>query len=364
MWKPKKILKFSAVLLSIIFLQSCLKDDVTNIVIPQQENNALLLNYIEINGDYINSEEMPSIINVDEVYNNISNYLIIDVRSKEDYTLGHISGAINIQYDSLISYFKSNQNILEYPKFVIVDKDGQAAAYYTSLLRIYGFDNVYSLNFGMALWNDVFSYAWTEHIDNHEIQNHLDGSRLRPGDTDNQLPDIQTNFKDGDKTENVKNFIEDIIKKGFNSETNVNLSDSVSTNSSESYIFLFDSTDISKYYIICFGSLRLYQYLLTYPLPTGHIPGAIFYDKGDFKSSTNLQSIPNNKPIVIYTISGQISAYVVAFLRVMGYDAKSLNYGANRFYSNRLNYDFNSFQPYVFRESDVRNYPYVTGTSP
>jgi len=367
MTKSINILKFLILFGFTILFQSCLKDDEINLVIPGSQNNAILLNYLEVNGNYINSDEMPSIVDVDEVYNNISDYLIIDIRPGADYVNGHISGAVNVQNDSLVSYFNSTKNILEYPKVIITGKDGQAAAYYTSLLRIYGFNNVFSLNFGMALWNNIFSDVWTEQIGNHEIQKHLDGSRLIPGDTDNQLPEIQTNFQQGNKIENVKKLIEKLIADGYNSETHVNLSDSVSTavqNNSEYYVFRFDSTEISNFYIICYKSLRLYQYLVTYPIPTGHIPGAIFYDKGDFKSSTNLQSLPTNKPIVVYSVSGQSSAFVVAFLRILGYDAKSLNNGANHFYYGRLTYDFDSFTPFVFRETDVRNYPFVTGSSP
>ena len=357
-------------LVIILLLPGCLKDDVNPVNSISFSSNALLLNYVETNGNYINSQDMPSIVDVDEVYNNLDNYLIIDVRSKSDYSSGHISGANNVQNDSLIQYLNSMSNISQYPKIIIVSNDGQASAYYTSLLRIYGFKNVYSLNFGMALWNNTFSNNWIEHAKDHELQYHLEGNVLYPGDPNMKLPDIQLEIQNGNKQNNVKSLITEIIKEGFNSQTYVNLSPpdtvvSINENDEEikTFYFYFDNEDISDFYIICFGSIRLYHSLEIFPYPTGHIPDAYLYFSEDLQSSTSLQSLPTNGKIVIYSVSGQISAFVVAYLRLLGYNAKSLLYGANGFTYTRLVYDKDFFTPYVFLSSNIRNYPYVIGSS-
>ena len=353
--------------LGILFiLPGCLKDDVNPVKSISLSNNALLLNYLETNGNYINSGEMPSIVDVDEVYNNLGNYFIIDVRSKGDYSSGHIQGAVNVQNDSLVEYLNSNESLLQYPKIIIVSNDGQASAYYTSLLRIYGFNNVYSLNFGMALWNSAFSNSWIEHTKDHIIQNHLDDSHLFPSDPNMKLPDINFEIQNGNRQDNIKNLINEIVKEGFNAETYVNLSppDTEVVLGDTVIKFLFDNEEISKFYIICFGSTRLYYSVLTFPLPTGHLPNAYLYYRGDLKSSIFLQTLPPDKKIVIYSVSGQLSAFVVAYLRILGYDAKSLLYGANNYTYSRLVYDKDFFSPYVFLTSDIRNYPYVTGSSP
>jgi rhodanese-related sulfurtransferase len=354
-----------------LFLPGCLKDDVNPVNNISLSNNALLLNYLETNGDYINSREMPSIADVDEVYNNLENYLIIDVRSEANYSSGHISGAINIQNDSLVQHLNSLSNISQYPKIIIVSNDGQASAYYTSLLRIYGFSNVYSLNFGMALWNSAFSNNWIMHAKNHEIQYHLDGNIHYPGDPDMKLPDIKAEIQNGNKQDNIKSLITEIIKEGFNSQTYVNLSPPdtvVTTNENDQQVtifyFYFDNEAISDFYIISFGSTRLYHSLAIFPYPTGHIPGAHLYYSRDLQSSTFLQALPTDGKIVIYSVSGQISAFIVAYLRLLGYNAKSLLYGANGYTYSRLVYDKDFFTPYVFLSGNIRNYPYVTGSSP
>ena len=104
--------------------------------------------------------------------------------------------------------------------------------------------------------------------------------------------------------------------------------------------------------------------LLIFPYPTGHIPGSFLYYSRDLQSSTSLQTLPPSTKIVIYSVSGQISAFVVAYLRLLGYNAKSLLYGANGYTYSRLVYDNDFFSPYVFLSSNIRNYPYVTGSSP
>jgi hypothetical protein len=41
--------------------------------------------------------------------------------------------------------------------------------------------------------------------------------------------------------------------------------------------------------------------------------------------------LPIDRPIAIYCYTGQNSAFVVAYLRLIGYDAKGLLYGTNSF---------------------------------
>ena len=351
----------------ILFLYpGCLKDDVNPVKSISLENNALLLNYLEANGNYINSGEMPSIVSVDEVYNNLLNYFIVDVRPKIDYSAGHIPGAINVQNDSLIQFLNSKSSLSQYQKVIIVSSDGQASAYYTSLLRIYGFNNIYSLNFGMALWNNIFANNWLDNIKDHDILDVLEDSAQIPGEPNMKLPDTKSDIQNGNREDNIKNLINERIKEGFDSQAYVKLSptDTLIIDDNLTIKYTFDSTDISDYYIICFGSKDLYYYLRFYPYPSGHLPNAYFYNSRDLQSITNLQTLPPDKKIVIYSISGQISAFVTAYLRILGYDAKSLLYGANNYTYSRLVYDKELFSPYVFLPGDIRNYPYVTGSSP
>ena len=333
----------------------CLTDEELPVFDMSLSNNAMLIYYLEEQGDYINSINMPSVVNVDEVYNHLTDYLIIDTRTNLEYTAGHIPGAVNVQNDSLITFLNSNE-IINYTKVILVSKDGQASSYYTCLLRLYGITNAYSLLFGMAQWNSVFSEAWSKNIGDSPVTQYFNFDTYTKDSLSN-LPII--NFSNSNKSfENkVKDRIDEIIKVGFINE--------------ESYVsihpleLLFNGEPALEFYIVCYGILPFYHQNPLDPLAVGHFPNAVSYVPGkNLKSSDNLQLLPNEKKIVVYSYSGQLSAFVTAYLRLLGYDAKSLLYGANMLFYTFMIDKLAAYYPFVFLTSDIRNYPYVSGISP
>ena len=62
----------------------------------------------------------------------------------------------------------------------------------------------------------------------------------------------------------------------------------------------------------------------------------------------------------MYDYSGQLSACMTAYLRVLGYDVKILLYGANQLFYSRLISD-PELLGYAFTTDKIQNYPYVTG---
>ena len=116
-----------------------------------------------------------------------------------------------------------------------------------------------------------------------------------------------------------------------------------------------------------YGPSRMYK-PLDYPkgftgiLPN-HPPAAVWYSSSPDPSITSLESlqtIPNDKLIAVCSISGIISAYVTAYLRTMGYNAKSISFGASYFQHDSL-YHRPNLREFLFREEDVKNYPYEVG---
>jgi rhodanese-related sulfurtransferase len=70
----------------------------------------------------------------------------------------------------------------------------------------------------------------------------------------------------------------------------------------------------------------------------GHIPGAIRY-KPDATLGfiDEMASIPSGKTVVVYCGTGHNSGFATAFLRLFGYDARTLKYGNNSFmYDNMV----------------------------
>ena len=70
----------------------------------------------------------------------------------------------------------------------------------------------------------------------------------------------------------------------------------------------------------------------------GHIPGAINYEPGPkpFTQATDLLTLPADSPFVIYCYTGQTSAYLSGYLRTLGYDAKTLLFGANAMFFDTM----------------------------
>jgi hypothetical protein len=97
---------------------------------------------------------------------------------------------------------------------------------------------------------------------------------------------------------------------------------------------------------------------------TYHLVGAVLYQippgPADFRSVTYLQTLPSADSIAIYSGTGQESAFYSAYLRLLGYKARSILFGMN-------NIDYYMLLrapeiiPYAFAPSYIMNYPYSTG---
>ena len=68
-----------------------------------------------------------------------NNYIIVDVRTKEEYSQGHVVDAINIPYDELDSSLDKNKTIIVYCQ------SGKRSSQAGKLLIEGGYKNVYDL---------------------------------------------------------------------------------------------------------------------------------------------------------------------------------------------------------------------------
>ncbi|HKI77337.1 MAG TPA: rhodanese-like domain-containing protein [Ignavibacteriaceae bacterium] len=299
----------------------------------------------------------PPIVTPDTLYSNFSNYLLLDIRTPIEYSSGHIAGTKNIQPDSLINYL-NNIIINSYSKVVLIDNDGQSSAYYTCLLRLYGFENIYSLIFGMSQWNSVFASKWANSLEQSDlVADNVDDPY--PHNDYNNLPEIEFNNNKISTEALAKNRIDIILKEGFYyGKQRVVLNYSLGDN-----IFTLDHELPSEYFIICYGIYELYNSNKSYP-PTIALSNSFLYLPGvSLLSTTKLQTLPTTKKIVVYSVSGINSSFAVAYLRVMGYDAKSMDKGACTFTYNNLLLQKDKLAPFLFLLEDIRNYPFDTGSN-
>ncbi len=371
------IIKFWLIGLLVFSLLGCLDDRIAPELNFQTESAIELLVYLESHGDYINSTEIDEFVSAQEVYANRNSYLIIDVRSTSDFMLGHIENANNVDPKNLLDFVKS-RNISLYPKIVIISESGQSAAYYTALLKLDGYVKAYSMEYGMTAWHNDFASIW------------LDARRdfmTGPGESnyftneDFSKPPLtrlsQISLQNGSRTikEKLEERINFLLAAGFNENPkdtssfpkyNFNtLADEQASVKIESVYKYYNylNNAFKNYFIICFGSNFLYKaHALEGPFASqGHLPSAVHYlPMMDLRSTNDLQTIPTNQTVAVYDVNGQVSAKIVAYLRLLGYDAKSILFGANTLFYSRVNW-VESLRPFAFKEEMIMNLPYVTG---
>lgn len=337
-----KILLFTG----LILFTSCLEDDLVPIVDFNVDEAAKLLRHLESKGDFPNSLLAPGLISASDIYDYPNNKIILDLRSREEFSRGHISNAVNILNTTLLKTVDTLSTQNPEKIIVLVSKNGQASAYYTCLLRLAGFRQVFSLNYGMASWHQDFADEWLNALGNaSDLSSYINTVfDLNPFSS---LPQIE--FPEELKTIEEKALfrINSIISSGFDLHC---------------YTDDLDPSIRSNHYVICYGKAQLYGAPLEYGF-RGH-PDKTVWFKGppsfDFRSTNNLQRLPNDKKILIYSGDGQLSACIVAYLRVLGYDAKTLLFGANQLFYNRL-IGMQELEEYVFSVSDIMNYPYANG---
>ncbi len=269
----------------------------------------ILLEYLKANNNLLKGEALP-ILMADEVRKNLKNpkQHIIDIRSESWFEYGHIKNAANVSSADLPNYFKDKINPKDYDQIVMVCYSGQSAAYFTSLLRIAGYDNVYSMKWGMSSWREDFAEnSWLKNIKN-DYASKLESTEKVKVDKDNH-PTINTGETDGKSILNAR------LEKLFATPYKDYIIKSLD---------LFEDPD--NYYIVNYWDEAKCE---------GHIPGALHYHP-NASLNDDLLTLPINEKVVVYEETGQKAAYVVAYLNVLGYDAGNLAYGANSFMNSVL----------------------------
>jgi rhodanese-related sulfurtransferase len=286
------------------------KDPVTPDPVNESEE---LVKYFEgtIGGNFVNTL-VPTMKTATEVNTDITtavNIAILDIRSATDFALGHIQGAVNVAPADLLTYYQAN-NLSSKTRVIIACYTGQTAGFAASVLRLAGYSNVFSLKWGMCSW--AYPSKWDQAKTNGQTNPITVQTTSNAKNTAGNLPTLSTGKTTGAEISTVR--LAAVLAEGFGA---------ASIDRTTLY------ANLSNYYIVNYWNLTDYN--------VGHIEGAIQYTpKEDLKLATFLKTLPTNKTIVVYCYSGQTSAFVVPFLRALGYDAKSLLYGTNNLFYDTM----------------------------
>ncbi len=306
-------------------------------VVPDPETQ-LLLDYLEDQGDYVNSREFPSMIKANTLFESLGQgTLVIDIRNKEDFKKGHIKDAVNVTFSDLPDYFENEIKAFQYEKIVLACPHGQSSSYATSLLRLMGYGNVYSLRWGMSVWNKDINaiHPWATKLSD-TYRDNLE-TKENPAPAPSAFPGPGSGGDSGERILNQK--IRDIFQEGVK-VAKINVEE-----------VLADSSD---FFIINYERKDKYE--------SGHLPGAVRYKPGGTLGIVSeMATIPPDKKIAVYCGTGHNSAFVAAYLRLFGYDAKSIIAGNNSFMHDKMLEEENSLSWQPFTEEMIFDYPYEKG---
>lgn len=324
--KNSKILLIS-IFSAFLLFTACDDDELGKI-----NETKVLAEYLD---EYVNRDPFPAMIEATDVNGAIlsssTNMHIIDTRAAIDYNEGHIRGAVNVPFSDLLTHYESN-SLQSKETVVILCYSGQGASYGTSLLRMLGYTNVKAMKWGMSSWNKATSSYWVNGISNAKATQMVTSAGTK--NENEMLPEINTGESTGETILRAR--VEEIIALGVAAGKITNTD-----------AFTYSTTN----YTVNYWSQEHYD--------VGHIPGAVQYTpKASFSYAQELTTLPAEKTIVVYCYTGQTSSFVAAYLKVLGYDAKSLVFGANgMMYDNMVN---NGSMTIFNPETEVHDYPLVT----
>ena len=323
----KKLMNFAIIfaLVPLFFLASCDKDDDDDGGDNNTDKFTVLKDYMVARSLDLTDVLSGWIVEAAEVNTKAADdYYFIDIRKASDFDAGHINGAVNATLSNLLD-MASNAT----KPIVVVCYTGQTAGHAVMALRLSGYPDAKVLNWGMSGWNNNFSDPWNSNTGDVAI-NHTNWADA-PGDIAasvdyNKYPTITSTYDDGPNI--LKERVDALLLNGFNSATNTSVLDDPGNYCLNNY---WDEADVTDY-----GNIKS-----TYRVKPVSLAG------------NEIKYLNPDKPVVTYCWTGQTSSMITAWLYVIGYDAKSLTFGANgMIYSNLHSHKW-------AEPTDEQNYPYI-----
>jgi rhodanese-related sulfurtransferase len=233
-----------------------------------------------------------------------ADYTIIDIRGADDYNSGYIVGATNVTWDNIKTAAENAEN-----RPLIVCYTGQSACYATALLRLSGIDAV-ALKWGMSGWHSDFSTKWDNQIGSAHAETYSDNwtDGAAPANVEYNDPELTETIEDGAALLDAR--VDAVFADGFKAV------------GAETVI-----TTPTDYFINNYFSEAHYTGF-------GHIAGAYRIFDNFTLSKGDINKLDATKDVVTYCYTGQTSAVITAWLRVLGYEAYSLAYGMNGLYNS------------------------------
>lgn len=297
---------FLVLVLSTFILSGCKKDPLVEERVTDPEFQTLITYLADNNmdlSDILNGWKMDRTVLKD----NLNDYYVIDIRSAGDYAKSHIPGAVHSTLAAIVNTATTNQ-MTDKP-IVVTCYTGQSAGHGLVALRMSGlYTDAKVLIFGMSGWHTDLSASWDNNTADAAIGNAnwvaAPGSISITNEYDD--PDVtQTGTGQQILATRLESFLA-ATPDPFTANA-VTISDVLGNPGNYFVNNYWATTDVEKYGNIL-GSFRINPLTI----------------EGEEYSGLN-----PDKPVVTYCWTAQTSSVIAAYLDIIGYDAKTLKFGAN-----------------------------------
>lgn len=241
------------------------------------------------------------IIDPVDVHDNLAGFYIMDIRGETDFDAGHIDGAV---HSSLATIVEDADAAKPANPIVVCCYTGQTAGHAVTALRLSGYADAKVMKWGMSGWNDNLASPWEGGVGNTGIGNA--SWSLTNAIVDNQtFADPTWTVEEGTTGEDILAERIAVLVGGFNGVANGDV-----LGDPDSYFInnYWASDDVDHY---------------------GHIVGAHRISPLSLENGEYLYLDPDAGSLVTYCWTGQTSSMITAWLKVLGYNAVSLKFGAN-----------------------------------
>lgn len=244
----------------------------------------------------------------------LAKYSILDIRTSDAFNAGHIEGAKNVALKDILTEAASASK-----QILVVCYSGQTACYATSLLRLYGYSNAQALKWGMSGWNPATAGSWNSNTGDIAKDSPNWTYSSAPSNDVFEDPNISSLSQDG--SEILRQRVEEVLAEGFKTAKNSEVLASPGDYFVNNYFVAGDYTGF------------------------GHISNAYRIKDDLFLEGNGYLALDPeaNAKVVNYCYTGQTSAVLTAWLRVLGYDAYSLTFGMNGLYHSNAAWTTNQW---------------------
>lgn len=314
----RKILFFAFIIASLplFILTSCKKDE------PEAVNAYLTLKTYMV----ANTLDLPDLAKnwiidpkstnmggaIDSVTSTMPGYHVFDIRSATDFAAGHIKNAINVPLKDVVTTAASYSD----KPICVVCYTGQTAGQAVMALRLSGFPNAVVLKWGMAGWNSAYKGPWVNNSGyevaangNIAVGNANWVTTAAPATGSFAEPVWTSSSTDGAAI--LKERVQAVLDAGFSPVAGADV-----------------LANPAGYQIVNYWSAADYGTL-------GHFSGA--YDVPVISLAGDLvKAFDPSKSELVYCYTGQTSSIATFWLNVLGYQTKSIGFGANRLVYDQL----------------------------